>query len=127
MAEMVGDLLQGEASMQKPAGTRMPETMRQLRALAVTTAARSDALPNTPAVALARSAMARLLPIFIDPGTPMISMAYIASATARELAALWLAVRAALGAKPVQWSACGPRFSSQDRIPALSAAVASVL
>jgi hypothetical protein len=33
----------------------------------------------------------------------MISMAYIGSATARELAALWLAVRAALGAKPAQW------------------------
>ncbi len=33
----------------------------------------------------------------------MISMAYIVSAAARELAALWLAVRAALGAKPVQW------------------------
>jgi hypothetical protein len=51
-----------------------------------------------------------------------------------ELAALWLAVRAALGAKPVQW--CGemltraghgfPEFS-QARIPALSAGVASVL
>jgi hypothetical protein len=39
----------------------------------------------------------------IDPGAPTISMAQIASASARELAARWLAARAALAANPVQW------------------------